>query len=84
MKELEDKTSGDFIHFCAHKTENSEKKLVSSLKCDDCVCVRVRGDDGVLMVCERCDKSYHAHCLTPPPDYTQSPGWRCKVRQTHT
>lgn len=48
------------------------------------VCVRLRGDDGVLLVCERCDKAYHTHCLTPPLDHTLSTGWSCKVRDTHT
>ncbi|TNN36173.1 Histone-lysine N-methyltransferase 2C [Liparis tanakae] len=41
---------------------------------------RVHGDDGAMLVCERCDKSYHTHCLTPPPplDGALGSGWRCK------
>lgn len=44
-----------------------------------CLCVRLRGNDGMLLVCERCDKAYHTHCLTPPLDHSPSSGWSCKV-----
>lgn len=42
--------------------------------------VRLQDDKGALLVCERCDKAYHIHCLTPPLDHTPSTGWSCKVR----
>lgn len=48
------------------------------------LCARLRGNDAVLLVCERCDKAYHTHCLTPPLDHSPSSGWSCKVSPTLT
>nr|XP_043900298.1 histone-lysine N-methyltransferase 2D-like [Solea senegalensis] len=49
-------------------------------ECRVCQSCRLRGeDDGVLLlVCERCDKAYHPHCLTPALDHMPSSGWKCK------
>lgn len=44
--------------------------------------VSLQGDSGVLL-CARCDKAYHAHCLTPPLDDAPHAAWTCKVRFKH-
>lgn len=33
----------------------------------------------MLLVCARCDKAYHTHCLTPPLNHTPDSNWICQV-----
>lgn len=42
--------------------------------------IRLRGDEGVLLACDRCDKAYHTQCLSPPLDHAPGTSWTCKVR----
>uniref|UniRef100_A0A3B3UPD3 Zinc finger PHD-type domain-containing protein n=1 Tax=Poecilia latipinna TaxID=48699 RepID=A0A3B3UPD3_9TELE len=59
-----------------------EPVILSVLTSSLCVCVRLRGDEGLLLVCQRCDKAYHTHCLSPPLDGTSNSAWTCKVRKS--
>lgn len=51
-------------------------------QCPDCrVCqvCRQPEDDSKVMLCEKCDKAYHAQCLRPIVTTIPKIGWKCKV-----
>ncbi|MGK3739384.1 MAG: hypothetical protein ACI90V_006231, partial [Bacillariaceae sp.] len=43
---------------------------------DDDVCA-ICADDGILIICDGCEKSYHKHCLDPPLDEVPEGDWFC-------
>ncbi|KAJ3120155.1 hypothetical protein HK100_012916 [Physocladia obscura] len=50
-------------------------------KCGNCkmceVCGKAGDDEGLMVLCDACDKGYHTYCLDPPLDKTPSGSWHC-------
>ncbi|XP_033611222.1 histone-lysine N-methyltransferase 2C [Cryptotermes secundus] len=57
------------------------ERLRAGWQCPDCrVCqvCRQPEDDSKVMLCEKCDKAYHAQCLRPIVTTIPKIGWKCK------
>jgi hypothetical protein len=47
--------------------------------CKICQACRQPGEEGKLLACDTCDKTYHIFCLRPALSSIPKHSWKCKV-----
>ncbi|XP_067932169.1 histone acetyltransferase KAT6B-like isoform X1 [Watersipora subatra] len=77
---------GQSGHPSCLKFSKNQTEVVKSLQdweCYDCkkcfMCKISKGDDNDMLICDRCDRSFHPHCCRPPVKKPPDGTWICHL-----
>ncbi|KAL1915926.1 uncharacterized protein VTP21DRAFT_6314 [Calcarisporiella thermophila] len=51
--------------------------------CKSCEYCKEKGDESLLMFCDRCDRGCHTYCVDPPLEHIPEGSWHCPLCETH-